>query len=147
MTAATILGSRRAGEVPLDLMPFIVAGPAGRRTAKGLAFDKAGEGFVFYGPYISLPPGRYRVRIDMAAPARLPWHPPVPPLPVVLDVVDGPTLLAETCVVPARRTTAQLDVLHDGRGTPSFEVRLRKTAGSVGYVRRLVLEALADPPG
>ncbi len=145
VTAASVRGSRPASAEPLDLMPFIAVGPAGRRTARGLSFDRTGDGFVFYGPYIALPAGRYRVRIDMSGPGTLPWR--TPSAPVVLDVVDGAAVLAEISIPPARRMMSSLDFVHDGRGTPTFEVRLRKTVGTAGRVRRLVLEALADAPG
>jgi hypothetical protein len=143
VTGAIARGSRHAGEPALDLLPFLTLGPAGRHGDNGLAFDSTSEGFVFFGPYVGFPPGRYRVRIEIAGKPGWPWRRLGPS--AIVDVVDGSKVLAEAKIPSAHDMRTELNFVLGGDSPPAVEVRLRKPSGMAGRVRSVMLERRPDP--
>jgi hypothetical protein len=85
----------------------LIAGPAGERVNHCIRSLPGRQGTVFYGPYIRLAPGNYRIVLDVEFPGARPWR------PVVFDVaLDMQPLSVRTIfpLLPKRKVKLFLTV-------------------------------------
>jgi 4-amino-4-deoxy-L-arabinose transferase-like glycosyltransferase len=99
----------------------------GRRSAAGIA-TTGREGYLLYGPYVSLPPGRYRLAFD----AR--WQPGDEGVLVDVSVGGGTRILASRRIVPPEPFDEPID-FEIPRGAGKAEVRMHVDVGTHLQVR------------
>jgi hypothetical protein len=132
----------------LDWLPFLQLGPAGQWSDTGVAIVAGQRGYVAYGPYWTMPPGRYRVTIDLhiGVDAGVPHATPL----LVLEAMSGPRLRGFRTVTADWRGDARLDFdfeIHEGEAdeVPPIEIRLGSTGAAGGAVRSIVPQRIGDP--
>lgn len=131
---------------PRDLLAGLLPGAAGARGADGAIDVVAGRpGHIFYGPYIDLPAGRYRVEITLTPQHRRALQPPAG---LLLEVVADATTLARSRRLlggfGARRFTLDFAVPPGAapwQGARGVEIRASGTRALAGRFTRVVLLA------
>jgi len=106
-------------------------GPAGRREAGGIAASGLARGTVFYGPYLSLPAGRYEAVVTMAQASPMRGQ-------LVLDVLaNGRSLSSQKIDLSRdRRSTVALPFAvppSPGEGQERIEIRARRNQGEIKF--------------
>lgn len=124
----------------------LTIGPAGERTSSAIASVPGKKGCVFYGPYLRIRPGSYRIALDVEFPGARPWQ------PVVFDIaLDTQPVAMRTAfpmprhrrvrfflIVPPSSSEPRLDL-------PLLEVRCFSIRGTPVVVRSCSVEQGAAP--
>jgi hypothetical protein len=123
-----------------DVLPLMTLGPAGKADSGGVTVIRDAQGFVFYGPFLPLAPGIYRVHLRLRLVAggdrvqRMRTR-------AVVDVVDRARILGITTLAPGLDSDARITFrVPSGHSSAAVEIRLRKPAGIGGEVQSLRLE-------
>lgn len=132
-----------------DWLPLQQLGEAGEWTADGIRSRAGHMGFLFYGPYRRLLPGRYRIHIALSSTCGETCDKDGGL--TVLDVVTNDTLLACYSLTPGKRSddNAPLDFLvTDKVATPDarVEIRLRLIVPVAVTVRAVTVTRLGGLP-